>query len=246
MKNFMKGLITGIILTIILCAIPVLAQNGEFLFNDIRINIDGTDRVRWGQDDTLSDGRAIPYSIMYNDTTYLPMRRIAEMNGKQIYWNGDSKTASMTGTQKDGTQAIFAQKADKNGNLWRYYTFETEDGKSYLGIKDESRGYERVYRRANESYVGVTENELCFVRLIPENGIDKECVYKIPFLNDENTQDGEVFNVPDEVAFDGEYIYYNFHMNSFSTTGPTFQGEITFDRNTNTVSDPVHLYEIEI
>lgn len=102
--------------------------------------------------------------IVYKDTTYLPMRKIAEMNGKAIYWNGDSNTAAMTAPQRENSQKVLAEKPDSYGNVWTYYTFTAEDDTSYLGIKDERRGYERVYRIAEgeADNIGVTENEIYF------------------------------------------------------------------------------------
>lgn len=297
MKNNIKAFLCGILVTLIVCAAPVVAKEFPLMFNDIRINVDGNDQVQWGEDYTLADGSSAPYSIVYKDTTYLPMRKIAEINNKAIYWNGDSNTVAMTAPQRENSQKVLAEKPDSYGNVWIYYIFTAEDDTSYLGIKDERRGYERVYRIAEgeADNIGVTENEIYFFRSVEQDGAEETYLCKIAFLNDINTQDGEAVNVPEDIAFDGEYIYYQFYCDfttaphtvlyarnietgevftqyygyshyghiknlklkekkedgttvltcTLETRVPKFHSEITFDRKTNTFSEPVRLYEVE-
>lgn len=296
MKNNIKAFLCGILVTLIVCAAPVVAKEFPLLFNDIRINVDGNDQAQWGEDYTLADGSSAPYSIVYKDTTYLPMRKIAEMNGKAIYWNGDSNTAAMTAPQRENSQKVLAEKPDSYGNVWIYYTFTAEDDTSYLGIKDERRGYERIYRIAEgeADNIGVTENEIYFFRSVEQDGAEETYLCKIAFLNDINTQDGKAVDAPEDIAFDGEYVYMNYYVSiigahtvlytyniatgerymhtyyyskwgrvknlklkekkedgttvltcTLVTRVPKFHSEITFDRKTNTFSEPVKLYEVE-
>ena len=64
----------------------------------------------------------------------------------------------ITGTQNsetyssDGYAWKIAEKPDKNGNMWTYYIFRTANYEKYLGVRDEQRGYERVYRIAGGGY----------------------------------------------------------------------------------------------
>lgn len=53
----------------------------------------------------------------------------------------------MTELQTESAQNTIAEKSDKNGNLWTYYIFKTNDGCSYLGVKDIKRNYERAGNR---------------------------------------------------------------------------------------------------
>ena len=76
MKSYLKGLVTGFLISACLFAIPVLGDNIEVLFNSVRININGLDKIQWGENITLDDGSTTPSSLLYNGTTYLPLRKI--------------------------------------------------------------------------------------------------------------------------------------------------------------------------
>lgn len=209
MKSYVKGVITGLLIGAVVFAVPVVAVNFDAVLNTVRINVNGVDALQWGENIDLGDGETAPASILYNGTTYLPMRKLGELGGQKVYWNGDSKTVSMTGRQKD--EKVVAEKPDKNGNVWKYYTF-SDNGNSYLGVKDEARGYERVYRTCSpEMYI--TENEIYFARYMRPShpSRDHAHVMKISFANDVDTQDGEMIKdimYFGGIAFYGDYIFY--------------------------------------
>ncbi|MBP3359905.1 MAG: hypothetical protein J6N52_03555 [Clostridia bacterium] len=230
MKNYIKGILTGILIGAVVTSVPAVAENIDALLNTVRININGIDRIHWDEDMELEGGGTAPSSILCNSTTYLPIRKISELTGNKVYWNGDSKTVSVTGMQKNVTTV--AEKADKNGNVWRYYTFKDENEKNFLGITDEARGYERVYLLASNS-VRVTDDEIYFVRLDTYNTnlyANQGKLMKIVFENDKDTQDGEsvgsltlrsnndlVIGVSFEtngVVFDGDWVYYAGYIQS--------------------------------
>ncbi len=193
MKSYVKGIITGLLIGAAVSAIPVVAENIDVLFNEVSINVNGADAVQWGEDIDLGDGGSTPASILYKGTTYLPMRKLGELSGQKVYWNGDSKTVSMTSEQKD--VKIVAEKPDKNGNVWTYYTFKDENDNSYLGIEDKTRGYDRIYRII--SNVRVTDEAIYFVKFgepVYENrdSYSSADLVKISFSNDKDTQDGEI------------------------------------------------------
>lgn len=195
MKSYVKGVITGFLVGALIFAVPAIAENIDALFNQVRINVNGVDQIQWGEDIDLGDGESAPSSILYNGTTYLPMRKLGELSGQEIYWNGDSKTVSMTGVQKDIN--VVAEKTDKNGNVWKYYTFKDDNGYSYLGVKDEARGYERVYHIASANGgkpVRVTDNAIYFLKRYEVNDYFSAYLMKLPFNNDEGTQDGDILD----------------------------------------------------
>ena len=229
MKEYIKGVLCGAIAMAVICAIPAVADTFQVAFNTVRINVDGVDKVSWGQSFVLDDGTSVPYSIVYNNTTYLPMRKMTEFAGRTTYWNGDTQTAAMTAPQKRDSQTILAEEPDLNGNIWTYYTFETTDGKYYLGVKDSARGYERVYR-IQDKYVYMEEDSLYYIQPEPNYNFDSwyvygssEKVYKISFLNDSDTQDGEVvrtlYNVYGSYKFEGETVYYAYQTGGNASRG---------------------------
>ena len=225
MKSYIKGLVTGLLISAVLTAIPAVAENIDALFNEVRINIGGIDRVSWGENIKFDDGTEAPYSILYNGTTYLPLRKTAELLGKEVYWNGDSKTVSVV---DKGSKTIVAEKTDANGNIWKYYTFESEDD-IYVGVMDETRGYERIYKTMSHNQktaVTVTDEAIYFAKYkgnFDNHPHDSDgAVQKILFANNPNTQDGEeVFELkidPNSAVFDGEYIY---STDTLMTLSPT-------------------------
>ena len=215
MKRYIKGLITGLLIGAAVTAIPAVAENIDALFNEVRININGVDKVQWGESITLSDGTQTPYSILYNGTTYLPLRKTAELLGKEAYWNGDSKTVSVV--DEGRTKTFIAEKPDKNGNVWKYSTVETADGNYYLLVEDKQRGFTRAYRMMDKS-IRITDESIYFsLRMSVSDGWPTNAhLVRMDFMNDESTQDGEVlYNIEmldppnnKSVIFDGDYVYY--------------------------------------
>ena len=220
MKNYIKGIITGIAISAVIYSIPALADTIDALFNNVRISVNGVDQIQWDENIKLSDGAETPASILYNGTTYLPMRKLGELSGNKIYWNGDSRTVGMTGAQKD--IKVIAEKPDKNDNVWKYYTFKDSNDKNYLGVKDEARGYERVYRLACDT-MNVTDNEIYYLRQSEEwktntSEYPQANLVKLSFDSDEDTQDGEIIKTYNlltsyggDVLIHKEYILHSGH-----------------------------------
>ena len=70
-----------------------------------------------------------------------------------------------------------AEKPDKNGNVWRYYLFETYNGDIYLGVKDIQREFERVYR-INKNYEGLTSrNEIELSSYVSRVRVTEDAIY---------------------------------------------------------------------
>lgn len=186
------------------------------MFDTVSINIDGKTVIYPNKPYVFDDGTQTPYSIIYNDTTYLPMRQLCELLGKKIYWNADSRTVSITDNGKDFN--TITEKADKYGHIWEYYTFAAYDSDYdediyYIAARDKERGYERVYRLA-DTRIKVTDNDIYFARNTGGGYSRSEVnatLVKLAFNNDENSQDGEIIEKISYFTsgvFDGNYYYY--------------------------------------
>lgn len=101
MKNMnRKRRIVGIvlILALVLSTAAVFAADSLTVYeNNIGIEVNGVTAASAGEFYSLADGTEVPYSILYNGTTYLPMRKICELVGKEVAWDGKTRTVSIGG-----------------------------------------------------------------------------------------------------------------------------------------------------
>lgn len=84
MKKYIKGVITGAIIASVLMNTAFSAtvkKSIEVVYNSINITVNG-DKVN-------SD------NILYNGTTYVPLRAISEILGKEVRWDKSTNTASI-------------------------------------------------------------------------------------------------------------------------------------------------------
>ncbi len=85
MTKEIKGFITGVILTVLMMNIGVFAyaitKTIEVAVNSINLMVDGE--------------KVDIDNFIYNGTTYVPMRAVAEMLGKYVNWDDTTKTASI-------------------------------------------------------------------------------------------------------------------------------------------------------
>jgi hypothetical protein len=92
----LQGFIAGIIVTsLLMLGNVVFAEPISTLFNVINININNTKVATIGDNYLLDNGEQIPFSISYKNTTYLPMRKLAEILDKDVVWDNNTKTASV-------------------------------------------------------------------------------------------------------------------------------------------------------
>ena len=82
----------GILIGCMMFATPVFADSVltkiDVVLNGINVQVEGED--------------VEVNSILYNGTTYLPMRKVAELVGKDIEWYGDTMTANIVEAKKEG------------------------------------------------------------------------------------------------------------------------------------------------
>lgn len=112
-KGFICGFLTA---TVLMISIPALAETIQAKFNALNIKINGVSTVKAGENFTLPDGRKVPYTIVYNDTTYLPLRETVRLVGKELLFDGTTSTADIvdkptsTETPKTGGNVVSEQK----------------------------------------------------------------------------------------------------------------------------------------
>lgn len=134
MKNQLKELMVGILIGIMITSGFAFASNTTTLYNvianGIKIIIDGQEL-----NPTDVNGNKVE-PIIYNGTTYLPVRSVANALGKSVYWDGPNYTVYL---------------GDMNGEL-EYPTIELEN---MVSINEKPRetdelidNYGNTYQRA--------------------------------------------------------------------------------------------------
>jgi len=99
MKNKIKGFICGFLVTFFLMTGIVYAAGItatiEVVLNNVNVAINNE---IFGVEDAnyvLANGDEVPFSILYKGTTYLPIRKVAEFLGKEVTWDGNTRTAGI-------------------------------------------------------------------------------------------------------------------------------------------------------
>jgi len=119
MKKHLAGFVAGIVAAVLAMTlvIPALA-NEEFSFNRVIISVNGEQKAGLTEHYTLENGVQVPFSILYQGTTYLPVRKFSELTGLGINWNQNTQTVEITTENGDTVGIEFYQRAlAKNAEL---------------------------------------------------------------------------------------------------------------------------------
>lgn len=110
----LQGFIIGFIVScILLSSVSAFAESINALFNVVNIKINGTQVAKIGDSYTLSNGEKVPFSISYKGTTYLPMRKLAELLGKEVTWDDKTKTVIVNDKGTISTSELSETTASK-------------------------------------------------------------------------------------------------------------------------------------
>ena len=141
MKKTVKGFIASVAVMLLLFT-TVYASNSQkidAILNSINIAVNGEEVAKSGENYTLSNGAKVPYSINYAGTTYLPMRKVAEMLNKDVeYANGTANIMDKEGVALLPPITVSSKltyDAEGNPNLdCKIYNVDDKDIKSYKMI----------------------------------------------------------------------------------------------------------------
>lgn len=90
MKKRLQGIIIGVLVCAILFSVSVLAAGNskmiEAFYTGIRLFVDGGEYIP-----TDANGKVVE-PFIYNGTTYLPVRAVANAFGKDVIWDGANQT----------------------------------------------------------------------------------------------------------------------------------------------------------
>ncbi len=95
-KGFGAGfLVACLLLSSTLISADDIAKTIEVLFNTVNIQLNGEQVAKSGENYTLANGKEVPNSLVYEDTTYVPIRKVSEILGKDVVWDGATKTIKL-------------------------------------------------------------------------------------------------------------------------------------------------------
>jgi hypothetical protein len=153
-KETLKGLLVGVILTVLLTSTVFAAGlNIEVFYGTVkRIIIDGEDK-------TPTEEKDKPF--VYNGTTYLPIRYVAESLGKSVEWDGSMGTI------------YIGERLDKSyKEVYLYDKPSSDIADKKIKVSEEDKGY--VF---GDLY-GIKEDQRLFVTY-NTNGQAKELRFDI-------------------------------------------------------------------
>lgn len=90
MKKQVKGFVLGVVFMLVISNTVLgdgIKKTIEVAFNSIKLEVNGK--------------RIDADNILYNGTTYVPLRKAAEILGKEVTWNDKTKTANIIDIPKD-------------------------------------------------------------------------------------------------------------------------------------------------
>ncbi|NLT96308.1 MAG: DUF4163 domain-containing protein [Clostridia bacterium] len=92
MKKRIKSAIAAVMVTVIMTGGTVYAGGGikesiQVVMNSVNLVVDGQ--------------TIVSQNILYNDTTYVPVRAVAESLGKEVKWDAETNTVEIGDKEKD-------------------------------------------------------------------------------------------------------------------------------------------------
>jgi ribosomal protein L17 len=154
MKNKIKGFFAGVIITsLMMTSMFVYASEGtsmiEVVFNKINIAVNNSIVGVEGENYLLSSGAEVPNSILYKGTTYLPLRKVAELLGKEVTWDGLTSTA---GINEAVAEEVSAEEIVEKEvvEIPREYTAALNKAKTYANTMHMSKA--SVYNQLVSEY----------------------------------------------------------------------------------------------
>lgn len=129
MKKTLKGYLLGMLTATVLVGGVTYAANTTTLYdvitNGVKIVIDGK-KIN----PTDANGKAVE-PIIYNGTTYLPVRAVANALEKAVYWDGRNYTVYLG--KMDGELEYPTEELSTDGNIGDNCWYDTSDLKDNLG-----------------------------------------------------------------------------------------------------------------
>lgn len=110
-KQTIKGFLTGLLTAALIMslAVPVMAA-----MKDIKVSVGGISIYVDGQLKVPVNAQGTPVDpLVYDGTTYLPVRAISNMLGKEVTWDGETSSIYIGEVPNKGGKGVPAEKLEK-------------------------------------------------------------------------------------------------------------------------------------
>jgi hypothetical protein len=149
-----------------------------------------------------SSGVTFPTGIAYQGEGYISTKKIEEIFGVDIVWDGDSLTYSVIDIPFDQKIDEVVTKPDAAGNMWTYGIMSVIQNeysgysKFYLTATDKERGFERIYSIREPRHVWFGEDAVYFAFTEAPGGdvwLNGIPIMKLPYAETEDNPRGIVW-----------------------------------------------------
>ena len=134
MKKRLQGLILGIFIGVILTGGMVFSQHisktAELCYNNIKVIVDGEEIIPRDVQGNIVE----PFTM--DDTTYLPVRAIANALGKEVTWEEETQSVYIISSQGGSMES----KLDDDKAVTMY----APDGRTIEVLSSEVEAYQKV------------------------------------------------------------------------------------------------------
>lgn len=158
-KVTVKGIIAGVIIgALAASSVPAIATGIDAVLNSVNIAINDNKVASSNENYELQNGTSVPYSILYEGTTYLPVRKISELLDFTIDWDNDTRTilieTNANSDTYDGWYGVpdfgefygikeFSSIPTVRSHTHWYNSNDVKSDKEYIS-ELEKRGYKKV------------------------------------------------------------------------------------------------------
>lgn len=179
MKKYLKGFLTGLLVATLLMNVALgetVKKTIEVVYNSVNLTVNGK--------------KVDADNILYNGTTYVPLRAISEMLGKEVGWNQATSTASINDKKSEESKKEEAKKEEPKKEEPGNYTF----GDSFI--------YDSYSAKMKVSIGNIYSFDTIRNQFSDNNG---DTVVRIPVT---------VENIGDKTGY-----FYNGHIKAYNSLG---------------------------
>lgn len=117
MKN-LKSFTIGFLVALLLCTTSFvyaeeISNTINVVFNSINITLNNEKVAEIGESYILDNGDTVPYSMVYKGTTYVPIRKVAEILDKEVNWDSAIETVTINDIAKEEVQKVIEKEEEK-------------------------------------------------------------------------------------------------------------------------------------